>query len=61
MASSYVFLLHPISLLVKARLLIVDDEQDIAEILKEVLEKEGFEVNAFTRPRSIGAIQARTI
>ena len=34
----------------KARLLLVDDELDITGILKELLEKEGFEVDAFTKP-----------
>lgn len=34
----------------KGRLLLVDDEPDITGILKEVLEKEGFEVDAFTKP-----------
>jgi DNA-binding response OmpR family regulator len=39
-----------ISPFVKGRLLVVDDEPDITEVLKVGLEKEGFEVNAFTRP-----------
>lgn len=34
----------------KYRLLVVDDEPDITHVLKKGLEKEGFEVNAFTDP-----------
>ena len=34
----------------RARLLVVDDEPDIAAVLKAGLEREGFEVDAFNNP-----------